>query len=103
VPPGGTCAGKPCWKALGGNGYRYRDKAGTPDGLTDVKLRLSTVGKTQVLVKGKGARLPMPAMGLSLPVTAQLLVGDATTSSCWDARFESALKNDGTQFRATSQ
>ena len=31
-PAGGTCAGKPCWKATGVKGYKYSDKALTPDG-----------------------------------------------------------------------
>jgi hypothetical protein len=29
---GGSCAGKPCWKALEDGGYRYKNKAGTRTG-----------------------------------------------------------------------
>ena len=32
IPPGGTCAGKPCWKATGAKGFKYKDKELTPDG-----------------------------------------------------------------------
>jgi hypothetical protein len=32
IPAGGTCAGTPCWKATT-RGFRYRDKAATPDAI----------------------------------------------------------------------
>ena len=99
--PGGTCAGKPCWKPLGGSGgYRYRNRAGTPDGVTSMKLRVTQAGELQLVVKGKGVHLPMPSLGLVTPVRAQLLVGDDAATTCWESSFDSAVKNDAIVFKA---
>jgi hypothetical protein len=65
--PGGTCAGKPCWKASGTKGFKYKDKATVPDGLTGAKLKAGTAGKSQVQAKGKGANLPSPVLPLGGP------------------------------------
>ena len=45
VPAGGTCAGKPCWKANGDKGFVYKNKEGTPDGLTGLTLKADIVNK----------------------------------------------------------
>ena len=101
VPPGGTCDARPCWKPRGGRGYRYRSRAGAADGVVRLKLRASAAGEAQLLVKGRGARLSVPARELSLPVLAQLVVGDTTATACWAAVFEEASRNDGKKFRAS--
>jgi hypothetical protein len=94
---------RPCWSVLrGAGGYRYRDRAATPDGLTGAKLRISGAGELQLLVMGKGANLPMPARGMVTPVTVQLSIADADGMTCWDATFAGALRNDATVFRAKS-
>ena len=99
--PGGTCAGGPCWKRLGGEGgYRYRNRAAAPDGVTNLKLRLTRGGDVQLLVKGKGGNLRLPPLGLVMPVRMQLLIGDTTGTTCWDSSFTSAVRNDPTVFRA---
>lgn len=101
VLPGGACGSHACWKVLGGvGGYRYKNKAATPEGITDLKLKLTTFGELRVVAKGKGANLPMPALGLVEPVTAQLTIADGVGETCWDATFVGALKNDATLFRA---
>jgi hypothetical protein len=97
--PAGTCGGKPCWKAIAG-GYRYKNKAATPAGMTDVKLRVSGAGELALVVKGKGAALALPPLSLVPPVRLQLVVSDATGSTCWESHFASPLKNDSTVFRA---
>jgi len=102
VPAGGTCGTKPCWRGLGSSGYRYKDRAGSSAGVTDLKLRTSASGEAQMVAKAKGLKLPMPGLGLTLPVTVQLVTGDGTAAECWESTFESATKNDATQFRATS-
>lgn len=99
--PGGTCDAKPCWKRLAGDGgYRYRNRAATPDGLTNLKLRLTRGGQVQLLVKGKGGKLPLPPLGLLMPVRVQLLIGDAAGTACWSSSFPSAIRNDAGIFRA---
>lgn len=99
--PGGTCASEPCWKRLaGGRGYRYRNRAATPDGLTHLKLRLTRSGGVQLLAKGRGGNLPLPPLGLLLPVRMQLLIGDVAGTTCWGSSFGRAVRNDGTIFKA---
>jgi len=100
APPGGTCGKKACWKHLGANGLRYRDPTGTPDGLTDMKLKVAATGELQLLAKGKGGSLPLPPMPLVAPVTVQLAIGEGAGQSCWQAVFTSTLKSDGAMFKA---
>jgi len=102
APPAGTCDAKPCWRLRESRGYRYRSRADSGDGVVRLKLRRSRAGEAQVLVKGRGARLRLPGLPLSLPVLAQLLVGDANATTCWAAEFDRASRNDGAQFRASS-
>jgi hypothetical protein len=42
----------------------------------------------------------MPALPLTTPATAQLLIDDGITTECWQTTFSTALKNDPTQFKA---
>jgi hypothetical protein len=99
--PGGTCDAKPCWKRLPGDGgYRYRNRAATPNGLTHLKLRLSRGGDVQLLAKGKGRNLSMPPLDLVLPLRVQLLIGDAGGTTCWESSFDEALRSEATSFRA---
>jgi hypothetical protein len=97
---GGSCNGKPCWKSLA-TGYRYKNKSAAPDGLTDVKLRVSGAGELSLVVKGKGANLALPSLDLTPPVRLQLVVSDSAGSSCWESHFPSAQKNDAGMFRAS--
>ena len=103
VSPGGTCDGKPCWKRLGGSipvGFKYKNKGATPNGLTDEKLKAGTAGKAQVGIKGKGSNLPALPLGLTLPVTVQLLIGDGTGTECWQTTYTGFSRNDDLQFKA---
>jgi hypothetical protein len=102
VAPGGTCEAKPCWKLREGRGYQYRNRSGTAEGLVAVRLRASAAGGAQLSVKGRGARLAVPARSLALPVLVQLVVDDANATTCWSAEFEQASHNDARQFRASS-
>jgi hypothetical protein len=98
--PGGTCAGKPCWKASGTKGYKYKDKAAIPDGLTTVKQKAGANGKSKVLAKGKGSNLPSPVLPLVLPVTVEMIADDGSATNCWQNTFTTAIKNDATQLKA---
>ncbi len=68
--------------------------------MTDVKLRVSAAGELALVVKGNGANLGIPAFGLVAPVRLQLVLSDLVGSTCWESRFASPLKNDGSVFRA---
>ena len=100
VGPMGSCGGKPCWKATGSSGFRYRDKDGTADGVKLLKLKSGVSGKAQILVMGKGQNLDTPTLPLTLPVTAQVIIEDGATSICWGTQYTTATRNDVTQFTA---
>ena len=83
------------WQTAGSKGYKFKDPSGTPKAL----LMSGAAGKAKTLVKGKGTNLPdtlVPA--LSLPVRARLV--NDTNSTCFEATYSTASKNDATQFKA---
>ncbi len=100
VPPGGTCDGKACWKATGTKGFKYKNKAALPAGLTKGKLRAGAAGKAQVAIQAKGANLDTPTLPLSTDVLVQLLIGDPSGIECWENTFSATIKNDAAQFKA---
>ena len=71
----------------GDDRVRLQEQAGTPNGLTGVKLKAGTAGKANVQAKGKGAHLPTPTLGLTLPVTVQLVIANGPTTECWGATY----------------
>ena len=87
VPPGGTCGGKPCWKATS-QGFTYTDKTLAHDGVKQLKLRAGAAGKAQMTLQAKGANLGLAPGALPLTqspnVTAQLT---NTAGSCWGADY----------------
>ena len=97
-PAGGTCAGKPCWKAKGNppgaKGYAYAQKAyGT------LALAPGEAGKAKIVVKLKGAAFDAPALpATALPLRAQL----QGAGRCWDTSFaaDGVGTNTGTQLKA---
>jgi hypothetical protein len=98
VPAGGTCSGKPCWKATA-SGFKYTDKALVADGVKTLDLKAGIAGKASAKLTGKGTNLQTPSLPLQLPVTAQLHSSDG---QCWGADFSVPTKNLATQFKAKS-
>jgi cysteine-rich repeat protein len=99
APGGGTCHGRPCWKATGGIGFKYGDRDLTPDGLLGLVVRSGLGGRARITLKGKGDRLATPALPLAQDprVTVQLV---ATTGACWETTHGApASRNDVLQFR----
>lgn len=88
------------WTPSGTVGYKYKDTAGTAAGIQKIVLRGSTENKAKLLVKGRGANLPDPALGsIPAPVTAQLVKTD--TPVCWEATYDAhVIKNEPDQFKA---
>ena len=85
IPADRTCDGKPCWSPIGAKGFKYKDKSGTPDGITQVQLKEGQDGKAKILVKGKGANLDDPNLAtLVQPVTVQL---QNSIGECWEAVY----------------
>ncbi len=85
APAGGSCGTLPCWD-LNASGFKYKDKAGTPDGIVQVQLKAGTTpGRASILVKGKGAALRLPLTAtLASPVTVQLR---RPNGPCWEAVY----------------
>lgn len=94
VTGGGTCAGKPCWKAKSTKGFGFKDKAGLGDGLTGLKLGAGEEGKAKIGVKAATANLVVPTVPLTMPVTVQFLVDDGQTVECWQNTFTDAPKKN---------
>ena len=109
VAPGGMCGTKPCWKAVSGKGWTYKNKAGNGEGITKAQLKGGDAGKPQAQVQAKGASLPMPApisvaefFDQDPAVIVQL--HSSSPANCWSSTFDdqSTKKNDGVQFKATT-
>lgn len=101
--PGNTmCGGTFCWKPTGVKGFKYKDTAGSADGITRIRLRAGS-GDAKVMVKGNGAGLPLPPPAdpnnliyQDPNVTVQLRNSDGV---CWEAVYPGpAQRIDGSQF-----
>ena len=97
-PAGGTCAGKPCWKAKGNppgaKGHGYAQK-----GYATVALTPGDSGKAKIVVRLKGAAFDAPTLPATmLPLRAQL----QGAGRCWETSFvaDGVQKNTGTQLKA---
>ena len=94
---GATCDGKPCWKALGSKGFRYRSRGGAPDGLTLAKLK--SASKTKLKLKAGGDAFGAPSLPFAQDpsVVVQLI---AATGSCWETTLAApADTNDAAAFK----
>lgn len=84
-PAGGTCGGKPCWKASGSKGYQYKDKDLTPDGGYQLKLKEGALAKAQLQFTARGTSLAMPDLTtISQPLTVQI---QNSNGLCWEAVY----------------
>ncbi len=98
---GGTCEGRPCWKAASTHGYNYKNRLLTPNGWSTITLREGlTDGKPRISFKGKGLFLGLPSTPLTFPVTVQ--VKNTQTSTCLGAVYSTPLVNAATQVKAIS-
>ena len=96
----GTCGARPCWKATGSSGYKFKDKSGVQSSLTDMKLRSGGDGKAQLQVKGKGVDLASLAPPLNLDLIVQLIAGDSEIQECWQTICSNPKSNNPGVFSA---
>jgi endoglycosylceramidase len=99
VPAGGTCDGKPCWRATN-TGFRYRDPNAASDGIRQIVLKAGTAGRSKIQIRGQGSKLALPALPFAQAskVTVQLRSG--STPSCWGASYSApARHNQADQFK----
>jgi hypothetical protein len=97
LPSGGVCAGAPCWKTVGGipaQGFRYKDPNLGQSGLRSLVLRGGQPGLDKIVLKGKGANLPLPSPATPTQffqhegnVVVQLV---RDTGECWEGLFAPA-------------
>ena len=99
APAAGLCGGRACWRVTGGQGFRYHDRARTPDGLDRLELRAGPAGKAKMRVTGRGEHLALPPLPLALPARVQLHGRDG---ECWETLFDAAgtTRNDARRFKA---
>ena len=86
------------WSASGQTGFRYRDRTGSQTGAQSVSVRSSTVDRSKITWKGKGANLPDLVPPLDLPVTVQLR--NTATNVCWGATYSAATSNQTGKLKA---
>jgi glucose/arabinose dehydrogenase len=107
---GDLCGTKPCFKAVGGSppggkGWKYKDSAATADGVLKMILKGGGAGKAKIVLKAKGADLPLgsPVSGSAYfnqdtSVVVQLLSNDGV--ACFESTFAlPATKNEPDQFK----
>lgn len=103
IPGGGTCAGKPCWKAAGSGGFQYRDKPGSAHGVAQLKLKAGSEGKASIGVKAKskaGSFAAPASMPLAGPVKSQFVVENGVEFVCFESDFTAPSKNEAKQYSA---
>ncbi len=97
VPPAGHCAGNPCWRGSTTT-LAYADKAGLQHGVQKLQLKAGAARKAKIALKGAGASLGLPGLGLTTPVIARLIRSDGP--QCWESSFTNPTRNDQGQFKA---
>jgi len=101
---GATCGTAPCWKAVGANGFAYRDKDASASGVSTMKF-LS--GKSALLQAAAANNAAKGQMSLSTGIAAALSGSTAVTlqvhaegGSCFSATLPSVTKDAGGVFAA---
>lgn len=102
---GGTCAGKPCWKAKKDTGWQYQDKNAAANGVTKMQLTGGAAGKSKLQVQAannaKNEQLAMPtgiaaALQSSTNVTLQVRARDA---QCFSVIVDQIKKQEADAFK----
>jgi hypothetical protein len=103
---GQLCDGAACWKSVANNGWSYKDKSSSADGISKLLFKSGDVGKGKASAKGKNN----PAKGqVSLPTgVVGALAGNNTptiqmsTSDgfCVTATITEVKTDDGLQYKA---
>lgn len=91
------------WSALAGRGFKYKDAAGSADGIAKMTLVAGAAGKAKIIVKGEGGGLSLGSPPYGLPVTVQMT--NSSTSACWASTFDAAdiKRNALGRFEVTSK
>jgi hypothetical protein len=104
VPKASRCGSlaEPCWSAVSGKGFKFKDKAGLYDGVKRIILRGNdSAPKSRVVLKGSGNNLLKRLSAFAPPVTVQL-VNDHQGGACFEAVYgaDQVLSYTDTTFKA---
>jgi CSLREA domain-containing protein len=102
IPGGGICGSKPCWTDTS-KGLKYKNKAATPNGVTQIKLTAGRPGAgAKIDLKGRGADLTFLPLPWSGKVSVRIQDESVPTPelSCWESTYSAPTKNDTTRFTA---
>jgi uncharacterized delta-60 repeat protein len=91
APSAGVCAGAPCWRQKGPR-FMYKDRDGTPRGLTSLAIKSGESGRSEISADGRGSRLPLLPIPAPLPFRVQL---QSSTGACWGAVFSAPSSSSG--------
>jgi hypothetical protein len=106
--PGATCGTKPCWKLVGGPGYKYTDRSLVSDGVLQLFTKSGIAGKGKMIAKGKND-LPHAITNLPTGVAAQM-VGDrhatvqlmSSNAGCLTGFVQTVKEADTLVFKGTT-
>ena len=88
APAGGTCGTQPCWSGTFATRLKYRDVAGTPDGVqkalvTSTRIAMKATGHN-LITSAQGVPDPISLNPFAPPVTLQV---HASNGACTTATF----------------
>lgn len=94
IPAGGTCNGRPCWRATS-KGFQYKNKEALtlPDGITQLVLRAGSDGRAAIQAQGRGSQLPLPSLS-AFSDTLRVQLRNRTSGLCWNATFPQPFQVD---------
>ncbi len=105
APAGPRCLGdvtEDCWKFAGNRSwkYQYRNKSGSPTGLTSLVLKGNDVSRFGISLSASGDNLVLPSLPLTnLPLRVQLVNEIGT---CWDTVYSQPKETTDTSFKASN-
>lgn len=100
LPPGGLCAGQPCWRMAGQYRLAYEDRVASNDGAKFLVLREGSDGQSRIDLLTKGMELGLPTLPLETPVRVQVRAATGAGVQCWEAEFPTLKVNRDRRVRA---
>jgi endoglycosylceramidase len=94
---GGTCNGKPCWRATS-TGFRYTDKNAAIEGVRQVVLKAGAAGRSKIQVRAQGPKLAVPPLPFAQGPTTTVQLR-SSGGVCWEADYSPPTRrNQADQF-----
>lgn len=97
---GASCDDRPCWRARGADGWRYRDVLGSRGGVRRLRVGRAGNGSLRIRVAARGGEIEVPSLPLPTPLTVELVRGGGVARACWQARFDTSYVSDVVRFKA---